>query len=572
MVGWLRRHRLDVLLFIAATLWFLPALWWGLPTNGPNGRMRSWAPDELGPWGAINTFLTLTGDPEGHLGLQYPLGHFLVQGILVWPYHLFVTAADNIGMAQRRESLEVLGLLHRIPSVVLSAGTVVIARQLGRRLHTEPSGWFAAVAVATIGPLVYYARTSNVDASALFWIALGVLIAIRAVRNGLTTRRAIALGLTTAMATATNDQQYPFSTGLWLVVLASHLLDRRATGDWRGWWRAPAVGIGAGAAAYVILSGVLLLPSWFRDHVAFMLGTGKETSDQFRTLPGSDPANPATIAGYGRVAWESWLQVLAAIGLPTVLLGVAGLRYWARRNWRMLALFIIPAVCFALGVLAPVRFVRPRFLLPVEFLACVLAGVTFGGADHVRLADPGRRLRNRAIQVAVRVVGILGLLWTTVRAVDLTTQMLRDGRYEAAEWLAPNIQRGDTVAFFGAAPKLPRLPAETVTSPAPGQLEYRESVLTSMPKLIVSVPQHPIEPVHEWSVPDSTFERLLDGSAGYTEVLAIQGPGLWPRPLRVASYVNPPVRVFARTDVIPTLRAPPRIELDRPSNEAAPSR
>jgi hypothetical protein len=65
-------------------------------------------------------------------------------------------------------------------------------------------------------------------------------------------------------------------------------------------------------------------------------------------------------------------------------------------------------------------------------------------------------------------------------------------------------------------------------------------------------------------VPDSTFRRLVEGSTEYQQVFAVQRRGLWTRPLRVASYVNPPVRIFVRSDVVPALNVPPRIELPSP--------
>jgi hypothetical protein len=70
--------------------------------------------------------------------------------------------------------------------------------------------------------------------------------------------------------------------------------------------------------------------------------------------------------------------------------------------------------------------------------------------------------------------------------------------------------------------------------------------------------------VHEWSLPDSTFRHLMDGTAGYQQVLAIQTAALFPRPLRVAPAVNPPVRVFARRDMVGRLPGPVRIELPDP--------
>ena len=58
--------------------------------------------------------------------------------------------------------------------------------------------------------------------------------------------------------------------------------------------------------------------------------------------------------------------------------------------------------------------------------------------------------------------------------------------------------------------------------------------------------------------------RLFDPASGYQQVYAGQTAALWPRPLQTATFVNPPVRIFARNDVVARLREPPRIGLPDP--------
>jgi len=559
MMAWLQHHRRTVLVFSVATLWFLPGLWWGLPVNNVTGRMSAWGTDEIGPWGAVDAILLIVGYPRNEITPQYPLAQFLVQAIFVWPYylpHLFPSIVDKLGLPQQQLSVGVLMLLHRLPSLLMAAGTVAAAFVAACRLAGNAAGWVAAGAVATTGPMLYYARTSNVDVAALFWTALAIVFAVNALREGLTPRRAIAIGLCAGIGTATKDQQYAFFFGLGLVVVTAALLDRRRSADWSGWWRGPALGLGAAVVAYLVLSGIALLPHWFFDkHVRYITRVPDPNIPQpVLALAAVYHSTPATFDGYLELARNAGSQMLAAVGLPIFVLALAGAAWVARTSRRLFALLTVPSLCLALGVLVPVRLVLPRYLLPMDFVLCLFAGLAIAATA----SKPGV-LRAGAIGVAVA-----GIAWGGLRGADLTYQMLHDSRYEAGDWLARNVAPGDDVAYFGVPFKLPRLPAGTVAVAAPGQWTYaykNRKPATSPPAFLVSIPQLITEPDHEVSILDSTIQGLNDGSLGYQEVLAIQTPALWTRPMLVASPVNPPVRIFARSDVVPRLRDSPRIEL-----------
>ncbi len=558
---WVQRHRVTLFVFAGASAWFLPGLWWGLPINSATERMSGWGADELGPWGAVDAVLAIVRHPRNQITPQYPLAQFLVQAIFVWPYYLpyylatlYPSVVDKIGLSLPQPSPIVLMLLHRLPSLLMAAGTVAIAYSAARRMAGNAAGWMAAAAVATIGPLLYYARTSNTDVGALFWTALAVLFALPALREGLTARYAIAVGVCAGIGTATKDQQYAFFLGLGVVLFTTHLLDRRRSGDWRGWWRGPIAGVGAATVTYLTLSGIVLLPQWFAVHVRFITRV-PDVPEQLLALAGFRYGTPATLAGYLQLASNAGAQLVAALGLPILALALVGIVYTARSDRRLLCLLIVPALCLALGVIAPVRLVLPRFLLPVEFVLCLFAGLAVAAGN--KMTSPMR--------AGVRIVAVVGILWAGLRGADLTYQMLHDSRYEAGAWLERNVLHGDIVAYYGAPVKLPRLPAHAVVTPATGQMSYayerRSPTTLAPPTFIVSIPQLITEPVHEWTVPDSTFRSLYDGSSGYREVLAIQTAALWPRPLLLDSFVNPPVRIFARNEIVPRLRGPVRIEL-----------
>lgn len=546
-----RRHRTLLLVFLAAAVWFLPAIWWGLPKVTADVRMRGWGNDELGPQGALHLWNALRGE-ENLLSPQYPLVNYFIQALFVVPYHLAVNLADNVGFPAQDASSRVLMLLHRIPSLLMSAGCVTAAFAIARRMAgSARAGWIAAAAVATIGPLVYHARTSSVDAPALFWVAVGLLVALRALQDGFTVRRALACGVFAGLGTATKDQNYAIFGALGLGLLLAHLADARQRAWPQRWWLPPLAGVAAGLVVYLATSGIILMPQWFRGHVDFILHGGRAAPLEFRTLAGFYDSNPATAAGYLKLARDVSAQLLAALGVPIIVLSLAGLIHAWRTNRRLL-LLALPIAALLLGVIAQVRFVLPRFLLPVELILCIFAGLGVAAFDAAR----------PPLRTVARLAAVAGIAWSTVRALDLTSQMLRDTRYAAGAWLARAIMPGDTVGYYAARIKLPALPASASIELAPFRYQWGgEPLDTSRPQFIIVAPQQILEPVHEWILPDSAYAKLMDGSYGYRQVLAIQTRGLWTRPLLVASFVNPPVRVFAREDVAQRLTAMVRIEL-----------
>lgn len=563
---WIAAHRGSLLAFVLALAWFLPGIWWGLPVNNGVVRMSAWGVDELGPWGGIDALLALVRHPRNDITPQYPLAHFLVQAVFVWPYYaphyiatMFPSVADRLALPQGPASVGILMLLHRLPSVLMAAGIVAIAHHCGRRMAGNAAAWMAAASVATIGPLVYYARTSNVDVAALFWTMLALPFALRALREGLTVPLATALGLCAGIATATKDQQYAFFIGLGLVLMTTHLLDRRRSGQWQGWWRGPLAGFVAGGAIYLVLSGILVLPDHFARHLRFTLQSLDPRIPQYQlTLADGYWANPATGAGYLRLASDGASMVYQALGLPIVVLALAGIVVTARSDPRLFALLLVPVLGLVFGVFAQVRFIAPRFLLPIDVVICLFAALAVGMAD--RFLPPQR--------LAVRAFALVGVGWAGVHAADITWQMLDDSRYDAARWLERNVQAGDVVAHYGSAFKLPRLPAGAVVKPAGGQFSIKmqttSPALAPPPEFLVSIPQLRSERAHEISIDDAAFARLFDPASGYQQVYAGQTRALWPRPLQTATFVNPPVRIFARNDVVARLREPPRIGLPDP--------
>jgi hypothetical protein len=153
----------------------------------------------------------------------------------------------------------------------------------------------------------------------------------------------------------------------------------------------------------------------------------------------------------------------------------------------------------------------------------------------------------------------LGLL----RGVDLTWAMLRDGRYEAARWIADRADPGDRAEYFGPAYKLPALPpsmevAQATPHLGPLRPERRDAAAAAeiaagwverRPRFVVIAPDcsSRVGEPFPASLPPETVAALESGALGYRLAATFQTPALLPwvrRPPLDSPLVNIPVRIF----------------------------
>ena len=114
-----------------------------------------------------------------------------------------------------------------------------------------------------------------------------------------------------------------------------------------------------------------------------------------------------------------------------------------------------------------------------------------------------------------------------------------------AGWLDANVEPNETIAYFGAPQKLPRLRADIRTAQAADWCS-EEEWHAMRPEFVVIIPQQHFEIEHEWRMADSVYARLVEGTLGYDRVLYAQTRLVWSR--RPVPFVNPPVQVFVRRD------------------------
>jgi 4-amino-4-deoxy-L-arabinose transferase-like glycosyltransferase len=544
-----RDGRFMVLLFLLAVVLYLPGIGWGLPYAVTPDRINPWGVDELAPLGPAAELYSVFVAPDPTFNPQYPLFHYLVQAILVGPYLAFLWLTGGLaspsplypfGLTDPISSLRATTLLTRLVSVLMGAGTVVVGYKTAVFLWSRTAGIIAGFLVLLLYPMFYYARTSNVDVPALFWASLGFLVFVIGFRDGLTTTRAILLGALAALATATKDASYAAFLPLGLVLAASHLRGQRRQGA--TWWQSARhllFAFMSGLLVYLVASGLVFSPARFQQHLEFVT-QGSGASDSSGVFYYS---TPATLTGYLTILRRVVVHLDHSMGLPILLAAPVGVFLSWRHARSNLALLVAALGILGLVIL-PVRFVLLRFVLIIAYILALYAA--YGLASLVQFS------RQRARQVALAGV-VLACGWALLRGGDLTYQMLRDSRYELAQWLQQNAKAEHTVGYYGARQKLPPLDGAITTLPMAGRSGAHDGATAVDPEFVLIIPQFSFEPVHEWELAEEKYQALLRGDMGYERVLVLQTKSLFQK--RPITFVNPPVQVFVRQDLVSSLSA-----------------
>jgi hypothetical protein len=528
-------HRIELALFAAALVLYLPAIWWGLPHATGVDRVFAWGSDELGPLQPFRELYSTFFAADPRFNPQYPLFHYCIQALFSAPYMAFLWLTGGLsgpsqvypyGFRDPVSALAVITVLTRLPSLLMGAAVPVAAFRTASQLWDRRAGALAALLVLPMYPLLYYSRTSNVDVPALFWIATGFVLITASLRSGLTGRRAALLGIVAALATATKDASAFAFLPAGIVVAVAHLRAEGAQSDWRRRARPLLLGLVTGAAVYVVASGLVFSPERFSQHLEWIRGSTAVL------------VYPATLAGYVGLVRESGMHIVAALGVPTTICALVGIALCAMRRAAGLWL-LLPALAILIATILPIHFVNFRYVLVIAYILALFAAYALRVVSDVK--------PRAAIALLLIAAG-----WSTLKGADLTFQMVNDSRYAVGRWLDANTRAGDRIGYFGAAQKLPPF-AAGITLIHEGQLCTREDWLRQRPDFVLVIPQQHFELVHEWSLAESLYDALDDGSLGYQRVGMIQSRALSAR--RPVPFVNPPVQLFVRADRVPDVSA-----------------
>jgi len=557
-----RLRRGHAIVAILALVLYVPGVWWGAPHVTAPDRIRPWGVDDetpLGPLAEIHNIL----EPKPDRNLGYPLMYSFMVAAAYSPYIGWLVARGELrspspvfpyGFDDPSGPLAVLAGIAHLVTMLTAVVTGLAAYDAGRVAAGARGGaLFAALALLAF-PMVYYARTGNVDVPMLCFMALAFAAFTRCVVHGVTMRRCIALGAAAGFALATKEAALGAFLPMPFVLLA---LRRRELNDAGGMttsaaWRPLLAGLGTALLALGAGSGLFVDPGRYIAHVQFISGrldTLAEGGTQvIQTFP-------YTFSGHVAYAGALILGLADILTWPGLLLALAGGLLATLRRER-LALLLLPALAYIAWMFLVLRAAQLRYMLPGAFLLSVFAAYAVVRAGSWRTA-----------RYAAGVVVAFILSVQVLRALDLTHQMINDSRYAASAWLAQRLAPGDRIEHFGPAQKLPPLETGVVSAfaaPYHGMYvtpDVGDSAIAQIlagwaqrrPSYVLSIPDFTSEPDSPYSrsFPPPLYEAMLAGESSYTLVAFFQTPRLLPwlrLPRLDYPTVNPPIRIFAPAD------------------------
>ncbi|HYN08789.1 MAG TPA: glycosyltransferase family 39 protein [Vicinamibacterales bacterium] len=538
---------------LIAFILYAPLVGWGLPHATAPDRIKTFATDEILPLEGLaemrSTFVSTAPDRQ----IGYPWWHYFVVSAAQLPYVAGLMLSGDLaqpspvypfGLRDPVRALKVLTVIGRMVSVLMGAGIVLASFFFARALWDHATGMVAGVLTMLSYPMFYYSRTANMDVPAFFWSAIGLAILATMLSSGVTTRRAVWLGLFTALAGATKDQAVALFIPLCLALLLPRFNHPPGT---RYQVRPLMLGLGVGLIAYVAATGMLVDPHRHLMHLHAQL------FDQGRVTGASAyfPSGPRTWENTAQLAIGFGAGLGAMMSWPVLLMSAAGCALAARRaRWHLL--WLLPFVTiFVLFVRIPgiivVRYFLPLTLFVDAFAALALTTLW--------------RSRGRAAFVPLLVVLVSSRV---AMGLDLSYAQLRDTRYAAADWLRAHYRAGDRVEYFGVTETLPPLEGNVSSRRIMGREDWvgerghGQAVLEYLaregPKYVIVIPDWTSRAgmEHSGDCPPEVYAALLDGTAGYSLTAYFAPPSLLPDALRRPPLDNPsvapPVRIFLRKE------------------------
>lgn len=556
-------RRTLLLLAGIALLAYLPGFWWGAPHATAADRTNAWGVDDeppLGPLAQAHDIIQPKAEMNPNLG--YPMLHpFMVLGAFA-PYMGYLVLSGELesptvayphGFRDPATALRNLTFIAHLLSVLFAVGIVICAYGIGRELWDERTGIVAALGALLVYPMFYYARNSNVDVPMLFFVVAGLWAFCVILRRGLTSRRALWLGILTGAAVATKEQAF---AAFAFVPLVLPFLRDAATQErpWRSraFWKAGSIGALAALGAYAVLSGMIVDFDRWVAHIRFngermqLARSGGVTFTHYY---------PWTLQGHRDLAGRIVALLRDSLTWPGLALGVIGIVVAARRAARS-AVLAFSALGYLLILFFSARVVQLRYVLPAAFILALFAGYAVVAGWRSRRPV----LRWGSLVTAAATAATL-CLW----ALDLTYAMLRDSRYAAGAWIAAHSRPGDALEYFGSEHKNPPFPASLTSRtavPSRGSLFVYDTSAVAVrsvtegwqqrrPRFVLLLPDYASRPGEPYSAscPPGVYRALEDGSLGYRRVGLFQTSPLFGSILRPPldhPVVNPPIRLYER--------------------------
>jgi len=508
---WLSRQA-DLVAILAVSFGLgLYQIDWGLP----NGN-ASWAADALGPLTVLSIARRSVGIwNSGWFYFKYPLGYPLVLLSAYAPFLALQLLTGDLrhpqatypyGFSDPETSLYVMALLGRVVSALAITATVGFTFDIGRRLFSRAAGVLAAAFAATAYPLVYYAHTSNLDATFLFWQVLALWATVAAAQSGRPWTYAV-LGAAAAMAVSTKEQAFALLLPLpVIVVLWRRRLLRDGRHPWREaiWNRGALAGILAVAATLVLVNNVLWNPGGFVNRILYLSG---------ESIPGvSARLAPVEFALFKGVAKEYTYAaqlfdaVESSLGWPLLVMVFVGVCFTLATRPGAALLLLTPPVAHYYLSLRALDLITLRYALPLLIIGSLYAGALCAAllASRYRAAS----------MVLVGALCVLGL----ARAVELDLLLRDDSRYHAEAWMRDHAPAGSRIEVYQKAAYVPRFPGFKVDTVRLAERTI-EGVEARRPAYIVTSSAARMGITHRWNPDWRQGNTLLVGAPRAVELL-----------------------------------------------------
>jgi hypothetical protein len=310
----------------------------------------------------------------------------------------------------------------RVAMAVFAVGTIYLAYRLACELFGRQTGLIAAALLAVNPVHITWSQIIRSDMMACFFMLLGMLAALRVVRDNRWRDHVLAaLWVGAAMAT-----KWPYAlTALAMVgatapVLLDHPIDRyRILVRFGLFW--------------VMTLGFLLLisPYLLLDHQTALGNMRGEAQIHHLGATGGTP--------WANARWYLAGPVLAGLGSVGLALSGWGLAVITRR--REASAIVLPVLLGFVLVLCVQHLVWERWVLALMPLLAIAAALGLTSLNELL----ARRWPIGAARTAIVLLGAAALLLPALRAVGDTRARLNDTRQLASQWARKNIAPGSSV-------------------------------------------------------------------------------------------------------------------------------
>lgn len=544
-----------LVLFTLAILIYAPLIGWGVPYANAPDRIKTYAVDEILPLEGLaemhNTFID--SKPDRNYG--YPWFHYFVVAVAQTPYIAYLKLSGELGTLSPEypfglldpvRTLEVLTLIGRAVTVLMAAGVVVCAYYFSLILWGHLAGIIGALLTLLNYPMFYYSRTGNLDVPVFFWSSIGLVIFAKVLVAGLTTRRAVWLGIFAGIAMATKDQAVIIFLPFAFVLLFPGF---NYSPDSSYQIKPLLMGLGASILAYIIATGVIVDPQRHITHVYRLFFEPERLS----SIPAYWPSYPRTWAGLMDLTIGYFKGLVLMEALPVILTSIIGVYFCLKSSSRFLVLLIpIFSLFFMLTLLT--NFVIYRYYLSLTIIIDAFAAYAII-VIYKSYFKP----------ISILLIFIL-LGYRLLPGADLTYAQFCDSRDDASKWLITHVKPDEQIEYFGMSQKLPHLPVEIKTRRIAGRIKWKRELdhgpfvlrylVQNGPEYLLIIPDATSRKGMDRSgdCPPEVYDALVKGRVPYAQAAFFPRRHLPFNPLRRPFLDNPsvcpPVRIFVRNDII----------------------